>query len=62
MRASGRAFVIRHPTRCYAPRCDELKEKVAVYLGAPSPRAAQVCVGRRVRCPRARNADLTLNM
>ena len=48
MCAIGRAFVVRHPTKCYAPTSDEFKEMVAVYLGAPSPLATQIGVGRRV--------------
>ena len=39
MCAIGRAFVVRHPTRCYAPSSDEFKEMVAVYLGPPPPLA-----------------------
>ena len=61
MCAIGRAFVVRHPTKCYAPTSDEFKEMVAVYLGAPSPLATQIGVGRRVRCPDTRRANLTLD-
>ena len=58
---AARAFVVRHPTRCYAPTSDEFKEMVAVYLGAPSPLATQIGVGRRVRCPNKWRANLTLD-
>ena len=34
---------------------------VAVYLGAPSPLATQIGVGRRVRRPNKRRANLTLD-
>ena len=61
MCAIGRAFVVRHPTKCYAPTSDEFKEMVAVYLGAPSPLTTQIGVGRRVRCPDTRRANLTLD-
>ena len=37
----GRAFVVRHPTRAYASMSDEFKEMIAIYMGAPSPLAAQ---------------------
>ena len=30
MCAIGRAFVVRHPKRCYAPTSDEFKEMLAV--------------------------------
>ena len=61
MCAIGRAFVVRHPTKCYAPTSDEFKEMVAVYLGAPSPLVTQIGVGRRVRCPNKKRANLTLD-
>jgi len=61
MCAIGRAFVVRNPTKCYAPTSDEFKEMVAVYLGAPSPLVTQIGVGRRVRCPNKKRANLTLD-
>ena len=61
MCAIGRAFVVRNPTKCYAPTSDEFKEMVAVYLGPPSPLATQIGVGRRVRCPNKKRANLTLD-
>ena len=41
MCAIGWAFVVRHPTRSYAPMSDEFKEMIAIYMGAASPLAAQ---------------------
>ena len=61
MCAIGRAFVVRHPTRSYAPMSDEFKEMIAIYMGAPSPLAAQIGVGRRVRCPSKNRENLTLD-
>jgi len=61
MCAIGRAFVVRHPTRSYAPMSDEFKEMIAIYMGAPSPLAAQIGVGRRVRCPSKGRENLTLD-
>ena len=61
MCAIGRTFEVRHPTKCYAPTSDEFKEMVAVYLGAPSPLVIQIGVGRRVRCPDKKRANLTLD-
>ena len=34
---------------------------IAIYLGAPSPLATQIGVGRRVRCPNKNRANLTLD-
>jgi len=48
-------------TKCYAPTSDEFKEMIAIYLGAPSPLATQIGVGRRVRCPNKNRANLTLD-
>ena len=59
--STTRAFVVRHPTKCYAPTSDEFKEMVAIYLGFPSPLATQIGVGRRVRCPNKNRANLTLD-
>jgi len=61
MCAIGRAFVVRHPTRSYAPMSDEFKEMIAIYMGAPSPLAAQIGIGRRVRCPNKNRENLTLD-
>ena len=61
MCAIGRAFVVRHPTKCYAPTSDEFKKMIAISLGAPSPLATQIGVGRRVRCPNKNRANLTLD-
>ena len=61
MCAIGRTFVVRHPTKCYAPTNDEFKEMLAVYLGGPSPLAIQIGVGRRVRGPDKKRAKLTLD-
>jgi len=61
MCAIGRAFVVRHPTRSYAPMRDEFKEMIAIYMGAPSPLAARIGIGRRVRCPSKNRESLTLD-
>ncbi len=62
MCAIGRAFVVRHPTRCYAPSSDEFKEMVAVSLGPPPDVGhTQIGFGRRVRCPDKRRANLMLD-
>ena len=61
MCAIGRAFVVRHPTRSYAPMSDEFKEMIAIYMGAASPLAARIGIGRRVRCPSKNRESLTLD-
>ena len=61
MCAIGRVFVVRHPTKCYAPTSDEFKEMIAIYLGTPSPLATQIGVGRLVRYPNKNRANLTLD-
>jgi len=30
MCAIGRTFIVRHPTKCYAPTSDEFKETIAI--------------------------------
>jgi len=40
---------------------DEFKEMIAIYMGAPSPLAAQIGIGRRVRCPSKNRESLTLD-
>ena len=59
MCAIRRAFVVRHPTKCYARMSDEFKEMIAMYMGGPSPLAAQIGIGRRVRCPSKNHENLT---
>ena len=40
---------------------DEFKEMITIYMGAPSPLAAQIGIGRRVRCPSKNRENLTLD-
>ena len=40
---------------------DEFKEMIAIYMGAPSPLAAQIGIGRRVWCPSKNRENLTLD-
>jgi len=40
---------------------DEFKEMIAIYMGDPSPLAAQIGIGRRVRCPNKNRENLTLD-
>ena len=40
---------------------DESKEMITIYMGAPSPLAAQIGIGRRVRCPSKNRENLTLD-
>ena len=49
MCAIGRAFVSQHPTRRWDPTSYEFSEMVCTYLGAFSPLAARLGVGRIVR-------------
>ena len=61
MCAIGRAFVARHPNWGYSPTCDEFREMTAIYIGAPSPLAAQLSVGNRVWSMTRRKTALTLD-
>ena len=61
MCAIGRAFVARHPKWGYSPTCDEFREMTAIYIGAPSPLAAQLSVGNQVRSTTRRKTGLTLD-
>ena len=40
---------------------DEFKEMIAIYMGAASPLAARIGIGRRVRCPNKNRENLTLD-
>ena len=40
---------------------DEFKEMIAIYMGALSPLAAQIGIGRHVRCPNKNRENLTLD-
>ena len=48
----GRSFVSALPSRTYQPTAPEFRELVAIYLGAPSPLAAALGIGRPVRSAR----------
>ena len=61
MCAIGRALVARHPNWGYSPTCDEFREMTAIYIGAPSPLAAQLSVGNRVWSMTRRKTALTLD-
>ena len=61
MCAIGRALVARHPNWGYSPTCDEFREMTAIYIGAPSPLAAQLGVGNQVRSTTRRKTGLTFD-
>ena len=58
----GRAFVACHPSATYQPTSPEFQEMVCTYLGAPSPLARRLGVGRVVRdMSGARRRSVTLD-
>ena len=57
----GRSFVSALPSRGYQPTGPEFCEMVATYLGAPSPLATALGVGRPVRSARQSQSSLLLD-
>lgn len=57
----GRSFVSALPSRAYQPTAPEFRELVAIYLGAPSPLAAALGIGRPVRSARRAQSTLLLD-
>ena len=57
----GRSFVSALPSRAYQPTGPEFREMVATYLGAPSPLATALGVGRPVRSARRSQGSLLLD-
>ena len=57
----GRSWVSALPSRAYQPTAPEFREEVATYLGAPSPLAASLGIGRPVRSAHRGHRGLLLD-